>query len=37
MVYRIHADGHEELVRGVDLEGTPLASLARVEARRSAT
>jgi TldD protein len=32
MVYRIYPDGHEELVRGVDLEGTPLASLARIEA-----
>jgi predicted Zn-dependent protease len=32
MVYRIYVDGHEELVRGVDLEGTPLASLARIEA-----
>jgi TldD protein len=32
MVYRIYADGHEELVRGVDLEGTPLAALARIEA-----
>jgi len=32
MVYRIYADGREELVRGVDLEGTPLASLARIEA-----
>lgn len=31
MVYRIYVDGHEELVRGVDLEGTPLAALARVE------
>jgi TldD protein len=32
MVYRIYPDGHEELVRGVDLEGTPLAALARIEA-----
>jgi predicted Zn-dependent protease len=32
MVYRVHPDGREELVRGVDLEGTPLASLARIEA-----
>jgi predicted Zn-dependent protease len=32
MVYRIYPDGREELVRGVDLEGTPLASLARIEA-----
>jgi TldD protein len=32
MVYRIYPDGHEELVRGVDLEGTPLASLERIEA-----
>ena len=27
LVYRVYPDGHEELVRGVDLEGTPLASL----------
>ncbi|HEX7670606.1 MAG TPA: metallopeptidase TldD-related protein [Polyangiaceae bacterium] len=32
MVYRIYPDGHEELVRGVDLEGTPLSALARIEA-----
>ncbi|HVU05762.1 MAG TPA: metallopeptidase TldD-related protein [Polyangiaceae bacterium] len=32
MVYRIYPDGREELVRGVDLEGTPLAALARIEA-----
>jgi predicted Zn-dependent protease len=32
MVYRIYPDGREELVRGVDLEGTPLASLERIEA-----
>jgi predicted Zn-dependent protease len=32
MVYRIYPDGREELVRGVDLEGTPLASLSRIEA-----
>ena len=32
MVYRIYPDGHEELVRGVDLEGTPLTALARIEA-----
>lgn len=32
MVYRVSPDGHEELVRGVDLEGTPLAALARIEA-----
>jgi len=31
MVYRIYPDGREELVRGVDLEGTPLAALARIE------
>ncbi len=32
MVYRVYPDGREELVRGVDIEGTPLASLERVEA-----
>ena len=32
MVYRIYPDGREELVRGVDLEGTPLASLTQIEA-----
>jgi predicted Zn-dependent protease len=32
MVYRVYEDGREELVRGVDLEGTPLAALARIEA-----
>jgi predicted Zn-dependent protease len=32
MVYRVYPDGHEELVRGVDLEGTPLAALSRIEA-----
>jgi TldD protein len=30
LVYRIYPDGREELVRGVDLEGTPLASLERI-------
>lgn len=32
MVYRVYPDGREELVRGVDLEGTPLAALSRIEA-----
>lgn len=32
MVYRLYADGHEELVRGVDLVGTPLTMLAELEA-----
>jgi predicted Zn-dependent protease len=32
MVYKIYPDGRQELVRGVDLEGTPLAALARIEA-----
>jgi predicted Zn-dependent protease len=32
MVYRVYLDGREELVRGVDLEGTPLVALARIEA-----
>ena len=30
MVYRIHVDGREELVRGVDLIGTPLTTISRV-------
>ena len=32
MVYKVHLDGREELVRGVDLEGTPLSTLSRVVA-----
>jgi TldD protein len=32
IVYRVYVDGHEELVRGVDLEGTPLASLETIVA-----
>ncbi len=32
MVYRLHPDGREELVRGVDLIGTPLTALSRVVA-----
>lgn len=32
LVYRIHPDGRQELVRGVDLIGTPLATLSRVVA-----
>lgn len=32
MVYRVHPDGREELVRGVDLIGTPLTLIAEVEA-----
>ena len=32
LVYRIYPDGREELVRGVDLIGTPLATLSRVVA-----
>lgn len=31
LVYRLYADGHEELVRGVDLVGTPLTLLAELE------
>ena len=30
MVYRIYPDGHEELVRGVDLIGTPLTAFNRI-------
>jgi len=32
MVYRVYADGHEELVRGVDLIGTPLTTFSRIVA-----
>ena len=35
MVYRIHMDGTKELVRGVDLIGTPLTTFSRVEAGAS--
>ena len=32
MVYRIYADGREELVRGVDLIGTPLTTFSQITA-----
>lgn len=32
MAYRLYPDGHEELIRGADLEGTPLAALADIRA-----
>ena len=32
VVYRIHLDGSEEMVRGVNLIGTPLTSFSRIEA-----
>ena len=32
MVYRIYADGREELVRGVDLIGTPLTAFSKIAA-----
>ncbi|HWB75459.1 MAG TPA: metallopeptidase TldD-related protein, partial [Nannocystaceae bacterium] len=32
VVYRTYEDGHEELVRGVTLEGTPLSSLSKIVA-----
>jgi TldD protein len=32
MVYRIYPDGREELVRGADLEGTPLTALGDIRA-----
>ncbi len=32
IVYRIYADGHEELVRGLDLIGTPLTAFSRIAA-----
>jgi TldD protein len=30
MVYRVYPDGHEELVRGVDLIGTPLTAFSKI-------
>lgn len=32
MVYRVYPDGHQELVRGADLEGTPLEALGDIVA-----
>jgi predicted Zn-dependent protease len=32
MVYRIYQDGHEELVRGADLIGTPLTTFSKIVA-----
>ena len=32
MVYRVFADGHQELVRGVDLIGTPLTTFSKIAA-----
>lgn len=32
VVYRVFPDGREELIRGVDLEGTPLTSLSQIVA-----
>jgi hypothetical protein len=32
MVFRVYPDGHEELVRGVDFIGTPLAAFSKVVA-----
>ena len=32
LVYRIHSDGREELVRGVDLIGTPLTTFSKITA-----
>jgi TldD protein len=30
LVYRVYPDGREELVRGVDIEGTPLTALSKI-------
>lgn len=30
MVYRVYSDGRQELVRGVDIEGTPLTALSKI-------
>ncbi len=35
VVYRVFTDGHQEMVRGVDLIGTPLTTFSRVEAGAS--
>ena len=35
MVYRIYQDGHEELVRGADLIGTPLTTFSKIIADRN--
>lgn len=32
MVYKVYPDGREELVRGVDIEGTPLTALSKIVA-----
>lgn len=32
LVYRVHADGREELVRGVEMVGTPLTSINKITA-----
>lgn len=32
MVYKIYPDGREELVRGADIEGTPLTSISTIQA-----
>jgi TldD protein len=31
LVYRVYKDGREELVRGVDIEGTPLTALSKIK------
>ena len=35
VVYRIYADGHQEYVRGVNIIGTPLTTMSRIEAGAS--
>jgi hypothetical protein len=30
MVFRVYVDGRQELVRGVDIEGTPLTALSKI-------
>jgi TldD protein len=32
MAYRVYADGHKELVRGIDISGTPLVALQAIRA-----
>jgi predicted Zn-dependent protease len=37
MVYRVYPDGHEELVRGADLIGTPLTTFSKILAASNST
>jgi hypothetical protein len=37
IVYRVYPDGHEELVRGLDLIGTPLIAFSKIVAADNET